>query len=224
MHEMYQSARTVSRPALRPRSRRPLLGIGLAILVVIAASAFFMGYKNAGAQKTTTKPPASVKTASTQTTNSNNAQVTMSAALNGDNYCQGNPGNGKLIVVSIGLQHLWACDGTTVVNQSAVTTGTTVITNGVNDNTPIGTWQIYSKQTDTYLKGCDANGCWNDYVQYWMPFDGEVGFHDASWQKFPFGSSDYHTDGSHACVHLPTAMAAWIYNWAPIGTTVTISA
>jgi len=131
-------------------------------------------------------------------------------------------GSGRLLLVSISQQHLWACDGTQLVNESAVTTGTTAIINGVDDNTPTGTWHIYSKQTNTVLRGCDANGCWNDPVQYWMPFDGEVGFHDASWQTFPFGASDYHTNGSHGCVHLPTPFAAWVYGWAPIGTQVTV--
>jgi hypothetical protein len=150
--------------------------------------------------------------------------VSVSAGLHADNYCEGNPGDGKLLLISIGLQHLWACDGTKIVNQGSVTTGTTVITKGVDDNTPVGTWQIDAKKTDTPLTGCDANGCWDDTVRYWMPFDGDVGLHDARWQTFPSGSSNYHTDGSHGCIQLPTALAAWIYNWAPVGTTVTIGA
>ncbi|HEY4161241.1 MAG TPA: L,D-transpeptidase [Candidatus Saccharimonadales bacterium] len=130
--------------------------------------------------------------------------------------------SGKLLFVSISQQHLWACDGTSLVNQSAVTTGTTQVVNGVDDATPTGTWHIYSKQTNRTLRGCDANGCWNDPVQYWMPFDGEIGFHDASWQTFPFGGPAYHTDGSHGCVHLPTDFIAWVYGWASVGTTVTV--
>lgn len=132
-------------------------------------------------------------------------------------------GPGKLLLVSISQQHVWACDGTSLVNESAVTTGASALTN-VDDATPTGTWRIYSKQTNTTLRGCDVNGCWNDPVAYWMPFDGEVGFHDASWQTFPFGSSLYTTEGSHGCVHLPTDFIAWVYGWAPVGTTVTVEA
>lgn len=131
-------------------------------------------------------------------------------------------GAGKLLLVSITQQHLWACDGSSLANETAVTTGATQAPNGVDDATPTGTWHIYSKQTNRTLKGCDANGCWNDPVAYWMPFDGAVGFHDASWQTFPFGSSQYQTDGSHGCVHLPLDFIAWLYAWAPVGTTVTI--
>jgi hypothetical protein len=129
----------------------------------------------------------------------------------------------QAIFVSIAQQHAWVCDGTRQVNDSAVTTGTTVIKNNVDDRTPTGTWQIQAKYTSTYLKGSDANGSWDDFVQYWMPFDGEIGFHDASWQTFPFGSSQYQTAGSHGCVHLPAAFIGWFYNWAPVGTTVVIT-
>jgi hypothetical protein len=129
--------------------------------------------------------------------------------------------SGKLLLVSISQQHLWACDATQIVYQSAVTTGASALTN-VDDATPVGTWHIFGKYTNTTLRGCDANGCWKDPVAYWMPFDGSVGFHDASWQTFPFGSAEYQTGGSHGCVHLPTDTAEWVYDWAPIGTTVTV--
>jgi len=129
--------------------------------------------------------------------------------------------SGKLLLVSISQQHIWACNGTNLANQSAVTTGASGLTN-VDDATPVGTWSIYSKQTNRHLTGCDVNGCWDDPVAYWMPFDDQVGFHDASWQTFPFGSSLYTTQGSHGCVHLPADFIAWVYNWAPVGTPVTV--
>ncbi len=128
----------------------------------------------------------------------------------------------KLLLVSLSSQHMWACETSTLVNQSAVTTGMTQAPNNVDDATPTGSWQIYSKQTNQHLRGSDINGSWDDFVQYWIPFDGPIGFHDASWQTFPFGSSQYATNGSHGCVHLPLNIIAWVYDWAPIDTTVTI--
>lgn len=140
------------------------------------------------------------------------------------NHCAENT-TGKLLLVSITSQHVWACDGTTTVKESAVTTGITTNPNGVDDNTPVGTWHILSKRTDVRIRGSDANGSWDDHVDYWMPFiRNEYGFHDAAWQTFPFGSDQYHTDGSHGCVHLPLDMMAWVYDWAPVGTTVTVQA
>lgn len=116
------------------------------------------------------------------------------------------------IVVDIGLQHLWTCDRTKVVISTAVTTGATAR----GDATPTGTWKIYGKQTDRYLSGPG----YNDYVHYWMPFYGNYGLHDATWQTMRFGASGYPTRGSHGCVHLPISVMARVYQWASIGTTV----
>jgi lipoprotein-anchoring transpeptidase ErfK/SrfK len=62
-------------------------------------------------------------------------------------------------------------------------------------------------------------------VKYWIPFDGPLfGFHDSSWQDFPYGSDRYRTAGSHGCVHMPLAAIRYLYNWADIGTPVRIAA
>lgn len=101
---------------------------------------------------------------------------------------------------------------------------TTRITSGataLGDGTPTGTWRLQAKQRDTYLYPA-AGGKY--YVHYWMPYDGAYGMHDSSWQKFAYGSSEYRTQGSHGCVHLPRAAIAFMFGWAPIGTTVTIHA
>ena len=47
-------------------------------------------------------------------------------------------------------------------------------------------------------------------VQYWMPFNGGVGFHDASWQA-SFGGDVYTYNGSHGCINLPPDKAAELY-------------
>jgi hypothetical protein len=209
-------------PRLTPRIPVSLGTIVFLALAVVTFGAFTMGRhssgSHAGGMVAAVAAPKSVVAIQTPAA-SPAAHAQPAAAAN----CAQN-GPGKLLLVSISEQHLWACDGTTLVNQSAVTTGTTRIVNGVDDATPTGTWRIYSKQTNRTLSGCDANGCWNDHVQYWMPFDGAVGFHDASWQTFPFGSTQYQTDGSHGCVHLPPDFIAWLYGWAPVDTTVIVQA
>lgn len=180
--------------------RHKLLFKSLAGLVVLAAFAALFFHKPVTSH-TAAQPPEATKPAF--------------------NACRNN-GAGQTIIVSISKQHLWACNGAAEVKESPVTTGTTIVRNGVNDSTPIGTWTIQAKYRNLHLRGADANGSWDDPVQYWMPFDQAdgIGFHDASWQTFPFGSSEYHTDGSHGCVHLPTDFIAWLYEWAPIGTHV----
>ncbi len=118
----------------------------------------------------------------------------------------------QLVLVSISKQRLWACQGAKQVNSTPVTTGATVD----SDQTPLGSWRVQARQRDRYLVGPG----YRDYVQYWVPFNGDFGFHDASWQTMPFGSSDYSAHGSHGCVHLPTAAMAWLYRWAKVGATV----
>jgi lipoprotein-anchoring transpeptidase ErfK/SrfK len=117
-----------------------------------------------------------------------------------------------LVLVSISQQHVWMCQGRVQVNSTPATTGEVV--NG--DATPTGTWVVQGKQTDRYLDGPG----YHDYVHYWIPFNGDFGFHDATWQTMPFGSPGYRTQGSHGCVHLPMTEVAWLYHWAQAGSTV----
>ena len=145
--------------------------------------------------------------------------VTTTAAV----ACTGTPAGIKHIYVSIAQQHLWACTGTVLLTDGAVTTGASALTN-VHDATPTGTMKITGKARNTVLAGKDVNGPWNDPVSYWMPFSGGVGFHDSPWQTFPLGSPLYTTQGSHGCVHLPLAVIAEVYDWAQIGTLVTVRA
>jgi hypothetical protein len=122
----------------------------------------------------------------------------------------------QFILVSITDQRVWMCQQHTQMYSTLVTTGAV----NVGDGTPLGTWQIQDKQTNRYLVGPG----YRDFVHYWMPFNGDFGFHDAPWQTMAYGAPGYTDNGSHGCVHLPAAAMAWLYNWAPTGTTVTIQA
>lgn len=137
--------------------------------------------------------------------------------------CAGTPAGVKHIYVSISQQHLWACTGSVLLTDAAVTTGASALTN-VNDATPVGNSHITGKSRATVLSGHDVNGAWNDHVTYWMPFNGGDGFHDAPWQTFPLGSQLYKTQGSHGCVHVPLDVLGSLFNWAQVGTLVTIRA
>jgi lipoprotein-anchoring transpeptidase ErfK/SrfK len=119
---------------------------------------------------------------------------------------------GRLVLVSISRQHLWTCQGSMQVRDAAVTTGATVD----NDQTPLGSWRVQAKQRDRFLVGPG----YKDYVHYWVPFNGDFGLHDAPWQTMPFGSKNWSTQGSHGCVHVPTATMAWLYRWSRVGSTV----
>jgi hypothetical protein len=135
--------------------------------------------------------------------------------------CAGTPAAVKHIYVSITQQHLWACTGDVLLTDTVVTTGASALKN-VNDSTPTGTFRIANKVRNTVLAGHDVNGAWNDPVTYWMPFTGGIGFHDSPWQTFPLGSPLYITQGSHGCIHLPLDTITVLFDWAPVGTLVSI--
>lgn len=131
----------------------------------------------------------------------------------------------KDIVVSLKQQHIWACQYSTPVFNSPVVTG---YTGNPADVTPTGTYYIYTKETNVHLKGSDGVTTWDDPVSYWMPFlfnkYGAYGFHDATWRTpNQFGHiSTSSPNASHGCVECPLATAKWIYDWAPVGTQITI--
>ena len=78
--------------------------------------------------------------------------------------------------------------------------------------TPAGGFGLTYKTRDAVLRGRD----YETPVQYWMPFNGNVGMHDASWRR-AFGGDIYLNNGSHGCINLPTAMASEIYEYVSKG-------
>jgi lipoprotein-anchoring transpeptidase ErfK/SrfK len=216
----------------QPRKKqlhKPLMKAVLSIIVVFGlagATTYAIKNHDTAVTKPThivqeTKPAAKAKSSTTTPTKTT---ASTSTASTPPNACANNT-LPQLALVSISQRHLWACDGTTVEYDSPVVTGMEFL---AADLTPVGTYHIYGKETNLYLKGCDSTGCWNDYVNYWMPWldnqYGQYGFHDATWRPAnAFGNiSPDSSDASHGCVELPLATAKWLYNWAQIGTTVTI--
>ncbi len=78
--------------------------------------------------------------------------------------------------------------------------------------TPPGVFGITYKTKNAVLRGAD----YVTPVNYWMPFNGNVGMHDATWRSV-FGGDIYLTSGSHGCVNLPLDMAAAIYEYMSTG-------
>jgi lipoprotein-anchoring transpeptidase ErfK/SrfK len=125
---------------------------------------------------------------------------------------------GQLVKVSLQAQHLWMCERSRLVYSAAITSGIV----GPDTSTPTGDYTIQGRNRDTVLT-INTGAQYN--VKYWIPFDAPLfGFHDSSWQDFPYGSAEYKTQGSHGCVHLPLGAIAFLYKWADIGAKVTIRA
>jgi hypothetical protein len=146
------------------------------------------------------------------------------AVISPTDPCKGNvlP---KLIKVSVSQRREWACQAGKLAHTNPVITG---LRHDPATETPLGTYKIYAKQTNTTLKGTDSRGNWSDPVSYWMPFldnqYGTYGFHDATWRNnSAFGKvSPDSGDASHGCVELPLNDSKWLYDWAQVGTTVNI--
>ena len=80
--------------------------------------------------------------------------------------------------------------------------------------TPPGIFTLTYKQKDRVLRGDklpDGSYSYESPVNYWMPFNGGIGLHDASWRG-SFGGTIYKNGGSHGCINLPYSKAQAIYN------------
>lgn len=82
-------------------------------------------------------------------------------------------------------------------------------------DTPAGVYGITYKQRDATLNGEN----YSTPVSYWMPFNKNIGLHDAGWRS-SFGGELYKTSGSHGCVNLPPEKARQIYDVIQTGTPV----
>ena len=79
-------------------------------------------------------------------------------------------------------------------------------------STPAGVYKINYMQYKATLTG---GGTPVD-VDYWMPFNGGIGFHDATW-RYKFGGDIYYANGSHGCVNLPYDSARTFFQNAKTG-------
>ncbi|HVE80826.1 MAG TPA: L,D-transpeptidase/peptidoglycan binding protein [Candidatus Dormibacteraeota bacterium] len=125
--------------------------------------------------------------------------------------------DGQYIEINLSSQRLWAYDNHKLVFETPITSGAT----GAGFPTVQGMFAIYNKQTNRNLNGYAIGYDYNVFVKYWMPFHADYGLHDASWRS-QFGGSDYYYGGSHGCVNMPEAAAAFLFGWAPVGTPVWI--
>lgn len=119
------------------------------------------------------------------------------------------------VEISIAEQRMWCYkDGKLIVDTSVVT-GNPSRGNGTPSG---GCWAIDAKMRDTNLVGEGYNSA----VSYWMPFNDNVGIHDADRWRTEYGGDIYLTNGSHGCINTPYANAEKIYNNVTIGTAVIV--
>jgi hypothetical protein len=122
------------------------------------------------------------------------------------------PSDGRAVVVSLSQQALWAYDNGQVVRSTYVSTGMAATP------TPDGLFWVINKVPIETMEGTIAG---EDYLVPDVPDvmyfnDQGDALHGAYWH------SNFGVPMSHGCVNLPLDVAAWMYEWAPMGMAVQI--
>lgn len=110
-------------------------------------------------------------------------------------------------------QHLYVHQDGAVVLETDFVSGKMNSTPGCV--TPEGIFGLSYKTTNAVLRGAD----YETPVNYWMPFFGNYGMHDATWRA-NFGGTIYIEHGSHGCINLPLSAASQIYEYVFKGSPV----
>jgi len=104
--------------------------------------------------------------------------------------------------IDLTKQYLWFYKNGALITKGSVVTGNV----SSNHTTPAGTYKLTYKQKDAVLRGPGYAAP----VTYWMPFNGGIGLHDASWRA-TFGGEVYKTNGSHGCINAPYQVAEAVF-------------
>ncbi len=116
---------------------------------------------------------------------------------------EGNDYGNTYAEVNLTAQHMFFYKDGQMVLESDVVSGN----QRRNFTTPPGIFGLTYKQKKAVLKGQG----YASPVDFWMPFNGGIGFHDATWRG-SFGGSIYKTNGSHGCINMPYAKAKELYD------------
>lgn len=121
---------------------------------------------------------------------------------------------GSYVEVDLDGQHLWVYRDHELMAEGDICSGDVA----TGCATPEGLYTIKSMETDRWLNGAD----YHDWVSYWMPFNGGIGIHDATWRSEDkdFGGEVYLKTGSHGCINTPLGLAQQIYENVGVGTYV----
>ena len=114
------------------------------------------------------------------------------------------------VEIDLTRQKVWVyVDGNLEIETDCVTG---CINNG--HETPTGIFTLTYKTKDKILRGeklPSGEYEYESHVDYWMPFNGGIGLHDASWRD-TFGGDIYINNGSHGCINLPIKEAEKLYS------------
>ena len=130
---------------------------------------------------------------------------------------------GKTFVeIDLSSQHVYFYQDGNCVWDSKCVTGTAT---DPDRATPTGVFALKYKQRDRVLRGRinpqTGKPSYESPVAYWMPFNGNIGLHDANWRS-SFGGNIYLKSGSHGCINLPPKNAKTLYDLITPGTVIVV--
>lgn len=139
----------------------------------------------------------------------NRKPIYAQTAISRENNDMGN----EFIEIDLTKQHMW------FVRNGEVVVDTPIVSGNPNkgDATPPGIYPITYKTRHATLKGPG----YSSPVSYWMPFNSDIGIHDASWQPV-YGGSRYLYAGSHGCINTPFTKVSQFYALAKEGMPVVV--
>ncbi len=115
------------------------------------------------------------------------------------------------VEVNLTTQYLWLYHEGNLVAEGDIVSGTA---DGKHE-TPVGVYNIDYMKRNAILKGTG----YSCPVAFWMPFNGDIGLHDATWRG-RFGGDIYLSNGSHGCINCPYSLVETIFNNVEPGTAV----
>jgi len=107
------------------------------------------------------------------------------------------------VEIDLTKQYIWFYKNGSLIVKGDVVTGN--VSSG--HTTPTGVYSLKYKAKNAVLRGPGYAAP----VNFWMPFNGGIGMHDANWRS-AFGGNIYKTNGSHGCINCPQNIANAIYN------------
>lgn len=127
-------------------------------------------------------------------------------------------GRGKRVVFSQSRQRVWLVEGRKKVVRTYLVSGS------LEDNLDPGTYAVYSRSEQAY--GIDDSGTMKYFVRFTQGERAAIGFHDIPVDdgKKVQSVADLGTPQSHGCIRQKRADAIALWDFAPLGTTVVVTA
>jgi len=127
-------------------------------------------------------------------------------------------GTGRRVVFSEGLQRVW------LVGRGGEVQRTYLVSGSVYDNLDPGTYSVYSRSEQAW--GIDDSGTMKYFVRFTQGDNAAIGFHDIPVDDGHRvqGFDQLGTPQSHGCIRQKRSDARALWAFAPLGTTVVVTA